>query len=66
MPPIDEVYIQGPTEPLIICFRIITRRSWDELQSFHKALPGSRIEHVKKGTGLFVLLVYSGGLERSA
>jgi len=40
-------------------FRIISRRSWDELQSWHKTLPGSRVEHLMHG--LYVLHVEPGG-----
>lgn len=48
-----------PTEGISVLFRIISRRSWDELQSWHKALPGSRIEHLMHG--LYVLHVEPGG-----
>lgn len=53
-----------PTEPLLILFRIISRYSWDELQRQHEALPGSRIEHVMEGTGIFVLIVEPCGVRR--
>ena len=42
-------------------FRIISRGSWDNLQGWHEALPGSRVERVMKGTGIFVPHVPSGG-----
>ena len=45
----------------MVLFRIISRRSWDNLQGWHKALPGSRVEHVMKGTGIFVLHIPAGG-----
>jgi len=51
----------GNLPETLILFRIIDRRSWDELQSWHEALPGSRIEHVMEGTGIFVLVVPPGG-----
>lgn len=53
-------------EPLIVLFRIIGRRSWDNLQSWHEAFPGSRIEHVMTGTGIFVLHIPSGGAKESS
>ena len=46
---------------LMVMFRIISRRSWDELQSWHRACPGSTVEHLMKGTGLYVLTVPPGG-----
>lgn len=48
-----------PTEPLSILFRVISRYSWDQLQSYHAALPGSRIEHLM--FGLYVLHIPPGG-----
>jgi hypothetical protein len=36
-------------------FRIISRRSWDVLQGWHAACPGSRVEHLEHG--LYVLTV---------
>ena len=54
--------IQGRSpESLMVLFKIIGRRSWDNLQRWHEALPGSRIEHVMTGTGIFVLHVPPGG-----
>lgn len=46
-------------ESLLVLFRIISRRSWDELQSWHEALPGSRVEHLMYGC--YVLIVRPGG-----
>ena len=51
----------SPPEPLAVLFRIIGRSSWDDLQGWHRALPGSRIEHVKYG--IYVLVVAPGGEE---
>jgi hypothetical protein len=53
-----------PEEPaerteVMMMFRIISRRSWDELQSWHKSCPGSTIEHLHRG--LYVLTVPAGG-----
>ncbi len=60
--PQEEFYPQPQTEPLIILIRIISHRSWDELQSLHEAFPGSRMEHVLDGT--YVLVVKPGGARR--
>ena len=49
----------SPPETLIVLFRIISRRSWDELHRWHEALPGSRVEHVLYG--IYVLIVPQGG-----
>ena len=40
-------------------FKIISRRSWDELHRWREALPGSRIEHVLYG--MYVLIIPQGG-----
>jgi hypothetical protein len=48
----------------VVLFRIISRRSWDELQGWYEAFPGSQIEHLMKGTGLYVLTIPSGGARR--
>ena len=52
---------RSPPEALMICFKIISRRSWDVLQGWREAFPGSRVEHVLEGTGIFVLHVPPGG-----
>lgn len=44
---------------VIVLFRILTRREWDALQSWHKACPGSTVEHLMHG--LYVLAVPAGG-----
>lgn len=61
--PIKEVYT-SEEESLLVLFRIISRRSWDELQSWHRALPGSRVEHLMHG--LYVLHIKPGGARRLA
>lgn len=48
-----------PPEDISVLFRIISRRSWDQLQSYHAALPGSRIEHLM--FGIYVLHILPGG-----
>ena len=55
-----------PPEPLMILFRVLSRRSWDELQGWHEAFPESRLEHVLTGTGIFVLYIPAGGARRLA
>jgi hypothetical protein len=59
--PQEEFYPEPRSEALMILFRIISRRSWDELQGWREAFPGSRVEHVMTGTGIFVLHVPPGG-----
>lgn len=54
---IEEVYTKE--EGISVLFRIISRRSWDELQSWHRALPSSRVEHLM--FGLYVLHIPPGG-----
>ncbi len=46
---------------LSVLFRILTRRSWDELQAWHRACPGSTVEHLM--FGLYVLTIPAGGAE---
>jgi hypothetical protein len=60
--PQEEFYPEPKTESLMILFRIISRRSWDELQSLHEAFPGSRVEHVLHG--IYVLVIEPGGARR--
>jgi len=50
---------------LMVMFRIISRHSWDVLQGWHKACPGSTVEHLMKGTGLYVLILPAGGAGES-
>lgn len=64
--PQPEFYPEARMETLMVLFKIIGRRSWDNLQSWHEALPGSQIEHVMEGTGIFVLTVPPGGARRLA
>ena len=54
----------SPQETLIVLFKIISRRSWDELHRWHEALPGSRIEHVI--FGIYVLIIPQGGAKELA
>ncbi len=51
--------LQERTE-LSVLFRILTRRSWDELQAWHRACPGYRVEHLM--FGLYVLTIPAGGV----
>ncbi len=63
-PPLNPSINDSPPETLMVLFRIISRRSWDELQGWYEAFPGSQIEHLMKGTGLYVLTIPSGGARR--
>ncbi len=47
-----------PAEPLLLLFRILTRREWDRLQEMHRSFPGSVVEHV--AAGIFVLHIKPG------
>jgi hypothetical protein len=57
-----EEYHEGQTEPLMVLFRIISRRSWDDFQNWKRAFPGSHIEHLRRGTGFYVLIIPAGGV----
>ncbi len=59
--PMEKVYTTE-NNGIMVMFRIISRRSWDELQSCHKALPGSRVEHLMYGC--YVLHVKPGAARR--
>lgn len=48
------------TEEVTILFRIISRRSSHELQAWHRACPGSEVEHLYRG--LYVLTIPAGGV----
>ncbi len=52
------------THEVIILVKIISRRSWDELQAWHRACPGSTIEHLYRG--MHVLTVPPGGAGMAA
>lgn len=51
---------QERTEVMVL-FKIISRHSWDRLQEWHRSCPGSTIEHVMAGTGIYVLHIPAGG-----
>ena len=57
-----EFYPDLRAKTLIILFRVISRSSWDELQSWHEAFPGTRVEHVLHD--VHVLVVQPGGARR--
>ncbi|CAN5528389.1 hypothetical protein BH20ACT10_BH20ACT10_00590 [soil metagenome] len=48
------------TDSFVVLFRILGRRSWDNLQSWHRAFPNSYIEHLLPETGFYVLIVDPG------
>jgi hypothetical protein len=54
----------SPRETLIVLFKIISCRSWDELHRWHDALPGSRVEHVLYG--IYALIIPQGDTEELA
>ncbi len=64
--PQEAFYPEPRSETVMVSFRIISRRSWDDLQGWREALPGSQIEHIQKGTGIFVLHVPPGGTKKSS
>lgn len=60
--PQEEFYPEPRTNALVMLFRIISRKSWDDLQSLHEAYPGSRVEHVLYG--IYALIIEPGGARR--
>lgn len=64
--PQEEFYPEPHAEPMMFMFRIISRKQWDELQGLHKACPGSSLEHLMTGTGLYVLTIPPGGARKPA
>jgi hypothetical protein len=54
----------SPPETLIVLFKIISRRSWDELHRWHEALPGSRVEHILYG--IYALIIPQGSTREPA
>lgn len=57
--PQEVFYPEPQAETLLVSFRIISRHSWDDLQNWHEAFPGSCIEHILHGT--YVLHILPGG-----
>jgi hypothetical protein len=49
---------------VMVMFRILTRREWDKLQSWHKSCPGSTVEHLY--AGLYTLTIPAGGVWEAA
>jgi hypothetical protein len=56
--------IQTNPPELRVLFRIISRRSWDELQSLQAAFPRSRVEHILYG--IYTLVIPPGGARKLA
>lgn len=50
---------RGRTDEVMILVKIISRRSWDDLQAMHRACPGSTVEHLYRG--MHVLTIPTGG-----
>ena len=44
---------------VMVMFRIISRRSWENPQSWHRSGPGSTVEHLYGG--MYVLMIPPGG-----
>ncbi len=61
--PQEEFYNESRGETLVVLFKVISRRSWDVLQGWHKACPGSTVEHLMYG--LYVLILPAGGAAES-
>lgn len=61
---LPEAYHERRTEPLMVLFKIISRRSWDEMQAWLQAHPGSYSEHLIGGT-YAVFIPAGGALETS-
>lgn len=64
--PPEEFYTEPRTEALMVLFKTISRHSWDNLQGWREAFPGSQIEHLQKGTGLYILTIPPGGARKLA
>jgi hypothetical protein len=62
--PQSELYPEPRMEALMVLFRIVSRESWDKLQSLHKSFSGSRVEHVLYG--ICVLIILPGGARELA
>lgn len=59
-----KAYHERPSEPLMVMFRILSKRSWVALQELHEVCPGSHIEHLERG--LYVLFLPAGGAVEGA
>ena len=62
--PQEVLYSEPRTGALMILFRIIGRRDWDNLQGWHEALHAALREHLM--FGIYVLHDLSGGARRLA
>lgn len=52
-------YHEGRAEPLLVLYRVISRRDWDRLQDWLKACPGARAERLYAGT--YAIFIPAGG-----
>lgn len=57
--PLSLIVQDSLPDTLVVPFKIISRRSWDELQGWHAVLPGSQIEHVL--FGVYALIIPPDG-----
>lgn len=62
--PQHEFYPEARAEVLVVLFRVTSRKSWDVLQHWHEAFPGSTVEHVLHGT--YVLTIPADGARSPA
>lgn len=56
---VPKEYHEGASEALMVLFKIISRRSWENLQDWHAACPGSYIEHLCGG--MYILHIPADG-----
>jgi hypothetical protein len=54
----------GERAAALVMFRVISRRHWNQLQSWHQAYPGCTVEHLE--AGLYVLVIPAGGVREAA
>ena len=52
--------VEEHTGGTMVLFKIISRYSWDQMQAWHRACPGSTVEHVMAGTGIYILHLPAG------
>ncbi len=50
---------QERADEVMVLVKIISRRSWVDLQAMHRACPGSTVDHLYRG--MHVLTIPTGG-----
>jgi hypothetical protein len=62
--------VRASAEPrhteVMVMFRIISRRHWDQLQSWHRSCPGSTVEHLEHGRYVLTLPADGAGEAEAA